>query len=148
MADSFYQVPRKVHRCADFRHLSAHAKVLLFSLIYQFYGNNNGDLTAAWVVMRKQHGFRSPSTLDRARKALLDANLITLTRQGGLGRCSLYAVTWLKINPCDGKLDVQPTTMPTRSSWDMNKRTESPNRKRRKNADVVAFGLKLAGAAQ
>jgi hypothetical protein len=147
-ADSWYQIPRKVHRCADFRHLSSHAKVLLISLTYQFYGNNNGDLTAAWSVMRKDHGFKSPNTLDRARKSLLDAHLITQTRQGGLGKCSLYAITWLKINPCDGKLDTQPTALPTRTNWDRQRRTEPPRRKPRKSAEVVSIGSKRGGAMQ
>ena len=148
MADSFYKIPRKVHRSADFRHLSSHAKALLISLVYQFYGNNNGDLTAAWTVMRDQHGFRSPTTLDRARKGLLDANLIKLSRQGGLGRCSLYAVTWLQINPCNGKLDIQPTTLPPRTDWNQQQRSEPARAKHRKSADVVAIGIKHAGAVK
>ena len=148
MADSFYQIPRKVHRSADFRHLSSHAKVLLISLTFQFYGNNNGDLTAAWSVMQKKHGFKSPSTVDRARKALLNANLIIQSRQGGLGKCSLYAVTWLKVYPCEGKLDIQPTTLPPRTGWDQQRRTEPPITKYRKSADVVSIGLKHGGAVQ
>ena len=64
MNDSFYQIPRKVHRCADYRALNGNAVKLLNALTYQFYGNNNGDLTAAWSVMRNKYGFNSPMTLD------------------------------------------------------------------------------------
>jgi len=148
MSDSFYKMPRKVHRSADFRHLSSHAKSLLISLIYQFYGNNNGNLTAAWTVMRDEHGFRSPTTVNKARKELLAANLIKQTRQGGLGKCSLYAVTWLKINPCDGKLDIQPTTLPPRTDWHQQIRTEPTFPKHRKSAEVVSIGLKHGGTVQ
>ena len=132
VADSFYKIPRKVHRCADYRYLNGNAVKLLNALACQFTGHNNGNLTAAWTVMRDQHGFRSPTTLDRARKGLLDANLIKLSRQGGLGRCSLYAVTWLQINPCDGKLDIQPTTLPPRIDWNQQLRSEPARAKHRK----------------
>ena len=148
MSDSFYQIPRKVHRSADFRCLSASAKALLISLIYQFRGHNNGDLTAAWTVMRDQHGFRSPTTVNRARKDLLDANLIIQSRQGGLGKCSLYAVTWLKINPCDGKLDIQSTALPSRAGWDQHRRTELRIEKHLKSTNVVSIGLKQGGSVQ
>ena len=76
---------------------------------------------------------------DLARHALyelLNADLVTKTRQGGLGRCSLYAVKWLKINPCDGKLEVQPTTTPPRHTWDQKalsgKRPWKPKKSRKK----------------
>ena len=118
MNDSFYQIPRKVHRCADYRALSGNAVKLLNALAFQFIGKNNGDLGAAWTVMRDKHGFRAPMTLRNARDELLNADLITRTRIGGLGKCSLYAVNWLKINPCNGKLEVQPKTMPPRNKWD------------------------------
>jgi hypothetical protein len=121
--DSFYQIPRKIHRSADFRFLSGNAVKLLVSLAYQFNGINNGDLTTAWRVMHEQHGFRSPNTVDRARHDLMNAKLIEMTRQGGLGKCSLYALTWLKRNPCNGKMDVQPTSVPTRSIWNQEIRT-------------------------
>jgi hypothetical protein len=29
-----------------------------------------------------------------------------MTRQGGLHKASLYALTWKEVNECDGKLDV------------------------------------------
>jgi hypothetical protein len=147
MAESFYQIPRKVHSSADFRLLSSHAKALLISLTYQFYGNNNGDLTAAWSVMQKQHGFKSPTTVNKARKELLNANLIRQSRQGGLGKCSLYAVTWLKINPCDGKLDIQPTTLPPRIDWNRQLRSGPALERSHKSADVVPIGFQKRGAA-
>jgi len=136
MTDSFYQIPRKVHRCADYRALKGNAVKLLNALTYQFYGKNNGDLTTAWSVMRNKHGFNSPMTLRNALHELLNADLVTKTCQGGLGKCSLYAVKWLKINPCDGKLEVQPTTTPPRHTWDQKalsgKRPWKPKKSRKK----------------
>lgn len=136
MNDSFYQIPRKVHRCADYRILNGSSVKLLNALTFQFLGNNNGDLGAAWSVMRDKHGFKSPETLNNALHELLNADLVTKTRQGCLGKCSLYAVNWLKINPCDGKLEVQPKTIPPRYKWDQEalsgKRPWKPKKRRKK----------------
>jgi len=121
--EPFLQIPHKVIRSADYRYLSGSAVKLLNVLIFQFRGHNNGDLTAAWSVMKAKYGFRSPTTLHRAIRELLAADLILLTRQGGLGMCSLYSVSWLKINSCNGKLDSQPTSVPPRNVWHTEIRT-------------------------
>jgi hypothetical protein len=135
---SYYVMPRFVHRSADFRELSPYALKLLLSLVYQFNGINNGDLTAAWTIMSKQHGFKSEATLDRCKKELLAAKLIYLTRQGGLGRCNLYALTWMPIDDCNVKLDCNPTTQPIRKEWHVEKLT-SPKTKRMKDSTVIEF---------
>ena len=135
---SYYLIPRVVHRSADFRKLSPYALKLLVSVIYQFNGFNNGDLTVAWTVMSKLHGFKSEATLDRCKKELLAANLIYLTRQGGLGRCSLYALTWMPIDDCNGKLDCRPTTRPIRTEWHQEKLT-TPKTKLMKKSTVIEF---------
>ena len=86
-------------------------------MYYQFKGNNNGDLTAAFTVMRA-YGFNSKDTLDKAKKQLLDHGLIIKTRDGQFlnpgGRCDLFAVTWRAIDECNGKLDVPATSTPPR----------------------------------
>ena len=93
----------------DYKNLGGSAVKLLLALAYQYRGNNNGDLTAAFTVMRDQFGFRSPVTLARAIKALLGANLIKQTRihqfMNPGRKCALYALTWQPIDECDGKLD-------------------------------------------
>lgn len=114
---SFAGVPRAVMKHHDYINLPACAKVLLFELAYQFTGFNNGDLQIAWSLM-KERGFNSPATLNKAKKALLGANLIVCTRVGQFmnpgGLCSLFALTWREIHECRGKLDVQPTTVALR----------------------------------
>ena len=52
----------------------------------------------------RQRGWRSSSTLNRARQELVYYGFIELTRQGGLGCCSLYAITWEGIDHCNGKI--------------------------------------------
>ena len=82
---------------------------------YQYNGYNNGDLCASLSVMRKR-GWNSNQQLAKALKELLERNLIVQTKQGGLNLGpNLYAITWQPINECNGKLDVNPTTVAPRS---------------------------------
>ncbi len=82
--------------------------MLLNDLGLQYRGANNGDLTAAWKIMQAR-GWRSRDTLGRALAELLHFGMIEKTRQGGLNRCGLYALTWHAIDECRGKLDCPPT---------------------------------------
>lgn len=100
--------------------LSAHAVKLLNDLLAQFKGFNNGDLCLAWTIMEKR-GWKSRDTLDKARKELLDVELILITRYGDRKRPNLYALTFFAIDECGGKLDIKPTEKPT-SRW----RTHEP----------------------
>lgn len=109
---SFFALPHGVMDASSFRMLSGSAAKLLLDLCRQFRGANNGDLSAAWNIMRLR-GWRSRDTLARALRELLEAGLIERTRQGGLHRCSLFALTWLAIDGCDGKLDVPATRTPS-----------------------------------
>ena len=96
---SFAGIPRAVMQQDKYRSLSAHARMLLFELAYDYRGHNNGDLQAAWSLMKKR-GFRSPGTLWSAKEELLKAGFIIETRHGGLNSCSLYALTWSPIDEC------------------------------------------------
>jgi hypothetical protein len=86
-------------------HMAAH---LLDNLTAQFNGTNNGDLSAAPKIMTL-YGWSSQGSLHKALVELLALGCIEQTRQGGKNQCSLYAVTWLAIDDCKGKLDVRPT---------------------------------------
>jgi hypothetical protein len=86
-------------------HMAAH---LLDNLVAQYHGNNNGDLTAAPKIM-KLYGWTSQGSVYSALMELLALGFIEQTRQGGRNKCSLYAITWMAIDDCGGKLDVQPT---------------------------------------
>lgn len=95
--------------------LSAHAVKLLNDLLAQFKGFNNGDLCLAWTIMEKR-GWKSRDTLDKARKELLEVELILIARYGDRKRPNLYALTFFAIDECSGKLDIKPTEKPT-SRW-------------------------------
>lgn len=88
-------------------HMAAH---LLDNLISQFDGKNNGDFSAAMGTM-KLYGWSSQGSIHKAITELLALGFIEQTRQGGRNQCSLYAVTWLAIDECNGKLDVNPTNV-------------------------------------
>ena len=104
----FCAIPLSVLDGAAFISLSAHARMLLLDLCRQYNGNNNGDFCAAYSMM-KLRGWKSQHTLQKAKKELLDAELICETRKGARpNKASLYAVTWLDLDDCGGKLDISP----------------------------------------
>ena len=114
----FISIPHVVMESDDYRNLPPNAIRLLNAMIHQYRGKNNGDLTAAFTIMKKW-GFKSKQTLHNALTALQEANLIVQTRQGVFqnpgGRCSLFALTWHAIDECPEKyLDVRPTNTPYR----------------------------------
>ena len=70
---------------------------MLFEFASQYRGFNNGDLQATWKLLRP-NGWNSKGTYEKAVKELQKTGWIVKTRQGGLNRCSLYAITFLPIN--------------------------------------------------
>jgi len=108
----FLQLPKDVLGSDAYLSLGGWEVKLLVDVASQFNGKNNGDLTAAWSVMRER-GWKSPGTLNKALKQLLRVGLLQETRAGGRHRCTLYAITWKGIDECKGKLDINPTTAPS-----------------------------------
>lgn len=105
---AFVTLPMSVLNSRAFLEASPHARMLLIDLLAQYKGDNNGDLCAAWKVM-KPRGWRSEATLMKAKRQLLDLGLIVETRMGARpNKCSLYAVTWCALDHCGGKLDISP----------------------------------------
>ncbi|WP_303900773.1 hypothetical protein [Thiohalomonas denitrificans] len=84
---------------------------LLVDLGAQYRGTNNGDLTAAFSIMERR-GWKSKSSLQNALVELLETGWIIKTRQGGRNFPSLYALTFLPIDECGGKLDRPSTNAP------------------------------------
>ena len=114
----FIAIPFVVLKSDSYRSLKPYAAKLLTLMLMQYNGNNNGDLSAAWSTM-SVYGFKSKGTLNRSINALLDANLITRTRdsyfQHPNNQCALYAVTWKPIDECPGKrLNSKSTIQPPR----------------------------------
>lgn len=114
-AGGFLLLPMAVLHSPKFRDLSGNGVKLLMDIGSQYNGKNNGDLCAAWKVMHKK-GWKSETTLTRAKKELLDAGFIAETRKGHLPNfCGLYGITWQPLNP-NPKLDVTPNGFPV-GAW-------------------------------
>ncbi|MDA9920138.1 hypothetical protein N9D87_01570 [bacterium] len=111
----FMGVPMNVLRSLAYIKLSNSAARLFFDIYGQFTGNNNGDFTASFSVM-KRFGWRSKNTLSSALRELLESELVIETRQGIFNsthsQCALYAVTFKPIDWCKGKLDLPATKTP------------------------------------
>lgn len=120
---SYIAMPHIILESAEYAALSPQAVKLLIDLFSQFRGVNNGDLSAAWKIMSAR-GWRSKATLYRALHELIANGWIEMTRRGGIHRCSLYAVTWLAIDECGGKLDVSPTRIAS-GKWKKEAREHS-----------------------
>jgi len=111
----FVMLRRDIMRYENFKTMGGNPTKLLIDLLSQYNGRNNGDLCAAWTLM-KERGWNSKGTLHRSLKELLQRGWIVKSRQGGKHKASLYAITWLPIDECDGKLDIAPTITPI-NSW-------------------------------
>ena len=99
--EPFVGFTRSLLEAPAFVGLSAYAVKLLVDLASQYRGNNNGDLTAAWKIMRGR-GWRSEATLNKAKRELLGAGFIFETRKGHRPNvCSLYALTWFFLDVSD-----------------------------------------------
>ncbi len=99
-------IPHSVLDSVAFKGSSYPTKAMLFDLMRQHSGTNNGHLhlSFSWLADR---GWKSRDVIQRARAELIERNLLIQTRQGGLNiGASRYAVTWLKISNFIG-LDIQ-----------------------------------------
>ena len=108
---SFIQLHKSVINRSEFYSLSTRAFKLLIDLQSQYTGYNNGDFCMAWSVMSKR-GWKSRQTLNDAKNDLLDAGFIIRSRVGGMNKATLYAITYLSIDECKGKLDIDSTKVP------------------------------------
>jgi len=111
----FVALPWAVLRSDEFAALSPFASKLLFDLLAQFNGGNNGDLCAAWRLM-KVRGWRSKDSLWKGLSELRAGDWLETTRQGGRHVATLYAVSFYAIDYCGGKLDVKETGSPS-GAW-------------------------------
>lgn len=114
----FAGVPRVVMDSHDYIELSYKSRVLLFDLAYQYRGNNNGNLTCAFSIL-KYRGWKREATISAAVDELIRAHLILRTREGRFAnpgaRCALYALTWQRVDECpSADLDHPPTIRPIR----------------------------------
>jgi hypothetical protein len=116
------------HRLLDHPAFHALSPIAIKALLFiagQYRGSNNGDLTIAWKIA-KAKGLRSNDTLRRGTLELIAAGFVVQSRQGGRNRCSLFALAWFPIDPCDGKLDI-PATRTAPINWHRLGNLSEPN---------------------
>jgi hypothetical protein len=102
---TYSAIPHRVLDSVAFKGSSDRAKSLLFALLRQINGKNNGhlQLTDKWLCAQ---GWLSKSQNIKACNELIERGLVIQTRRGGLNAgCNWYAVTWLRISNFAG-LDI------------------------------------------
>lgn len=98
VSGGYTAVPWCVVDSNSFKGASDKAKSLLFALMRQHNGKNNGRLHLANGWLAKQ-GWRSKSSNIIARNELIERGLIIQTRAGGLNMgANLFALTWFDIS--------------------------------------------------
>ena len=118
----FIGIRKKVFLSEAWSRTSSSGIRLIMDLTAQYNGDNNGDLCAAWSIMRGR-GWNSNATLIKARHELEERRWVIVTRKGtqagnGKGIPTLYALTFWGIDECNQKLDpgIIPSNKP-RDSW-------------------------------
>jgi hypothetical protein len=101
IGEAFVALPYSVLNSPLFVALSPHAVKLLIDVAAQYRGDNNGDLSLAWKLM-KPRGWRSEATLHKVKRELLEAGFLYETRKGQRPNlCSLFALTWHPLDASD-----------------------------------------------
>lgn len=108
---TYVGIPHAITRSREYAALTAIAVKLLVDITDQFNGINNGDFQATWPFMQRK-GWRSKATIRRALDELIEKGFIVVSRQGGRNLCTLYALTFLAVDDCKGKLDINETRIP------------------------------------
>ncbi len=110
---SFLQLYHDMLDHANFATLSPRATKLLLDIASQYRGSNNGDLVATSSRLKS----RAWNSNDQIRKGVIELEqrgFIVKTRQGRRPKvANLYALTWLPIDECRGKLEIRSTDKPS-----------------------------------
>ncbi len=114
-----------VIRAKQWTRMSAHGCKLLFDLLAQYNGKNNGDFCATWSMMEKR-GWRSRDTLHKALRELEQQGWIARTRQGGLHAPTLYGVTIFALD-WKPKMDISEKAFP-RGAWATTMSSDLPRK--------------------
>jgi hypothetical protein len=110
VSGSFSAVPHAVLDSAAFQGAGHPARSLLYELIRQLSGRNNGHLQLASPWLKKRR-WNSADVVQRAKAELMTRQLAIKTRLGGLNAGpDLWAVTWLPISDYTGLTEVSAMT--------------------------------------
>lgn len=125
----FVGLPKVVLSSPEWCGLPTGARILAIDLVAQYTGKNNGRLTPAFEVMQRR-GWVSKGTLIRAKKALLEASFVVLTRKGHAPRTAEWVgFTWWPLN-FERSMDVDPKRFPYLNFQTVQSARIDPNRGR------------------
>jgi len=98
---AFIRIPHYVMDTKAYQSLGGNSVKLLNCVVYQYRGNNNGDLLITYSFLKKH--FKSNQTMYNARDELLKKGFIAINVYGGMSyggykRPTLYALTWESVD--------------------------------------------------
>ncbi len=101
--EPFIRMPRYVQESKSYNRTSSNARELLNEILYQYKGDNNGNLLITWEAYKHVLSYNSRTTFTKALEELKEHRLIEITGTGTTSRTRgkppyLYAITWLEIN--------------------------------------------------
>ncbi|MFM0544002.1 hypothetical protein PQR29_04665 [Paraburkholderia strydomiana] len=106
-SERFVGVPFWVMNHVSFRAASHRSRALLFDVLLQYNGRNNGTLVVCDKAL-KPLGWNSRDGLTKAKKELIDLGLLVETRAGAKpNKASWYAISWRPLDVKEG-LDINP----------------------------------------
>lgn len=103
-SERFVGIPYHVASSNVFMNLEHREVKLLFDVLCQYNGSNNGSLSACHTLMKKRRWAKS--SLHRTFRGLLEKGFLVVTYEGLKirGRPTLVAITWRGIDdPVNGK---------------------------------------------
>ena len=105
---SFIALQKRLLNSDEFGQLSPYAVKLLLEIARHYNGKNNGDLAMPWSWLRER-GWRSKSTISKAKRELIDTGFVVVThRRGRLSRKpTTYAITWEAIDDADDSVEAK-----------------------------------------
>lgn len=102
VSGSYTPIPHGVLDSVAFMGATDRAKAMLFELLRQHTGRNNGRLQLSVGWLRKR-GWKSADQIQKAKTELLERGLVIKTKLGGLSiGPDWFALTWLPISDYDG----------------------------------------------
>lgn len=109
LSGNYSSIPDAMFKSDAYKSLKSQSRDILMFLIFQYNGDNNGDLTCTYEggVLRAWNMSIGKRYFQKCLKELIDKGFIIKTTQGGRHKPSRFAVTIYAID--DGGELVKPT---------------------------------------
>ncbi|HBC3487159.1 TPA: hypothetical protein KDY96_004032 [Vibrio parahaemolyticus] len=113
-------IPHPIVKSEQFANLSPSATRLLFMILFQYNGSNNGNLVVTWKDYQDIAGVKSEKTFRAALDELVESGLLLRVGFGTTKRSRgklpyLYAIAWLSIDETHN-VNIKPRPPPLKMS--------------------------------